>query len=80
MSSTSDDDDDDDNDDNDNDNDYYLEYPVQRDHGARPAHPRAAVHHDGPLLRTHAIPERPDKSEKRNLSESIKLTFAVFIH
>ena len=74
MSSASDDDDDND------DNDDYLEYPVQCDHGAWPAHPRTAVHHDGPLFRTHAITERPDKSEKTNLSKSIKLTFATLIH
>ena len=43
----------------------YLEDPVQADHGAGPAHPGAAVHHDRPLFRAHAISERPDKSEKK---------------
>ena len=35
----------------------HLEDPVEGDHGPGPAHPGAAVDHDGPLLGTHAVAE-----------------------
>ena len=40
----------------------HLQDPVEGDHGPGPAHARAAVDHDGPLLGAHPVPECPDKS------------------
>ena len=46
----------------------HLQDPVEGDHGPGPAHPGAAVDHDGPLLGAHPVPECPDKSKEKIFS------------
>ena len=46
----------------------HLQDPVEGDHGPGPAHPGAAVDHDGPLLGAHTVPECPDKSGEKIFS------------
>ena len=41
----------------------HLKNSVKSYHGPRPAHPRTAVDHDRPLLRTHSVSECSDKSK-----------------
>lgn len=42
-----------------------LDDAVQCDEGARAAHARAAVHHDGPLVGPHALAEGAHKAHQR---------------
>ena len=45
-----------------------LEDPVEGDEGAAPADAGTAVHHNGPLLRTHPLPEGSHKPGQGQLS------------